>query len=147
MMAKNSCRKRPCSICRKWFLPDVRQKGRQRTCSPACRRELHRRQCEALNKKNKADYANDYLAKKIEKALAQPPPTKQERTKPPLPLDVIVTEYGIKPAVIVQYLVARISNHTRVQIHRSPWNFTCDRPTNQFFVLRDMMKITFCNIY
>ena len=73
-----------------------------------------------MNKKNKADYANDYLAKKIEKALAQPPPTKQERTKPPLPLDVIVTEYGIKPAVIVQYLVARISNHTRVQIHRSP---------------------------
>jgi len=34
-MAKNSRGKRPCSICRKWFTPDVRQKGRQKTCSPA----------------------------------------------------------------------------------------------------------------
>ena len=53
-------------FCRKWFLPDVRQKGRQKTCSPACQRELHRRQCEQWNRKNKAVAANNYLAKKLE---------------------------------------------------------------------------------
>lgn len=106
-------RKRPCCICHTWFLPDVRQQGRQRTCGPACRKELHRRQCDALNKKNKADYTNNYLVKKIEMALAQPPPPLRQRAKPTLPMDVIVTECGIKPAVIVQYLVGRIMDHTR----------------------------------
>jgi len=110
-------RKRPCCICRKWFLPDVRQQGRQQTCGPACRRELHRRQCEALNKKNKADYTNNYLAKKIEMALAQSPPSTKKRSSPTLPIDVIVTECGIKSAVIIQYLVGRIINHTRAYSH------------------------------
>ncbi len=113
-------RKRPCCICRKWFLPDVRQQDRQRTCGPACRRELHRRQCEALNKKNKADYTNNYLAEQIEKALAQPPPVTKKRTRLALPVDVIVTECGLKHAVIVQYLVGRIMDHTRREVHRSP---------------------------
>jgi len=27
IMAKNSCGKRPCSICRKWFQPNVRKKN------------------------------------------------------------------------------------------------------------------------
>jgi hypothetical protein len=33
-------RKRPCRICRRWFRPDPRVGGRQRTCSrPECQRE------------------------------------------------------------------------------------------------------------
>lgn len=120
-MAKNSRGKRPCSICRKWFLPDVRQKGRQRTCSPDCKNELHRRQCEDWNKKNKAYFKNDYLSKKLEKSTDQQtastsrkiPLTRQ--TKPVLPIEIIVTEYGIKPAIIIQYLVAQIVNQTRVR--------------------------------
>ena len=70
-MAKNLCGKRPCSICRKWFQPDVRQKGRQKTCSPDCRQELHRRQCDKWNKKNKEYFKNNYLGKKIEIAAAE----------------------------------------------------------------------------
>ena len=123
-MAKNCCRKRPCSVCRKWFLPDVRQKGRQKTCGPVCRKEYHRRQCERLNKKNRTDYTNNYLTKKLEKAVTQPAPEKshsfQQGTKPVLPIDVIVTEYGIKPAVMVTYLVNRIIDYTHAEIHRSP---------------------------
>jgi hypothetical protein len=123
-MAKNCCRKRPCSICRKWFLPDVRQKGRQKTCGPVCRKEYHRRQCEKWNKKNKADYTNNYLAKKLEKAVEQQSLVKScshgKRAGPSLPIDVIVTEFGIKSAVIVQYLVNRIIGHTHVRIHSPP---------------------------
>ncbi len=118
-MAKNSRGKRPCSICRKWFLPDVRQKGRQKTCSPACQNELHRRQCDAWNKRNKAYSKNNYLGLKIEKTIEQQTaPSSQKkslirRTKPILPMEIIVAEYGIKPALIVRYLVTQIINHTK----------------------------------
>lgn len=41
-MAKT--RKKPCSICRRWFLPDVRVGARQRACdNPACKAARHKR--------------------------------------------------------------------------------------------------------
>ncbi len=125
-MAKNYRGKRPCSICRKWFVPDVRQKGRQRTCSPACQKELHRRQCENWNRKNKAVAKNNYLAKKLEEAENLQPYGKlsvfatQTQKTPVLPMEVIATEYGIKPAIIIQYLVAQVVGHTREKIREFP---------------------------
>lgn len=125
-MAKNSRGKRPCSICRKWFLPDVRQKGRQKTCGPACQTELHRRQCETWNRKNKAVYKNNYLAKKLEDAVNQQTSggplaiSSQRPAEPVLPIEIIVTEYGIKPAIIIQYLVAQVINHTNIEIRGFP---------------------------
>lgn len=121
-MAKKTRKKRPCSICRKWFQPDVRQIGRQRTCSDACRKELHRRQCEKLNRKNKADSKNNYLGKKIEKAVEMETqgvsrPLRQGKS-PVLPLDVISTHYGIKTAVMIEYIVAQIVNEIPPTIHR-----------------------------
>ena len=39
-------RKRPCRICRCWFVPHPRAAGRQHVCSRAdCQRERHRRAC------------------------------------------------------------------------------------------------------
>ncbi len=125
-MAKNSRGKRPCSICRKWFAPDVRQKGRQRTCSPACQNELHRRQCEKWNRKNKAVCKNNYLANKLEEAEnlktsgKSPPLTSQNQIEPVLPMEVVTAEYGIKSATIIQYLVAQVVNHTREKIREFP---------------------------
>ncbi len=125
-MAKNSRGKRPCSICRKWFLPDGRQKGRQKTCGPDCQKELHRRQCETWNRKNKAVYKNNYLAKKLEDAVNQQTSgessaiSSQRQTEPILPIEIIVTEYGIKPAIIIQYLVAQVINHTNIEIRGFP---------------------------
>lgn len=38
--------KRPCRVCRRWFSPSPRSKGRQHTCSSEdCQRERHRRAC------------------------------------------------------------------------------------------------------
>lgn len=123
-MAKNSRGKRPCSICRKWFQPDVRQKGRQKTCSPDCKKELHRKQCDEWNKRNKEYFKNNYLGKKIERAegeQAKPAQTSivspkktilQCRTKPILPYEIIATEYGIRNLIIIQYLVHQLINHT-----------------------------------
>jgi len=115
-MARNSCGKRPCCICRKWFLPDVRQKGRQKTCSPDCKDERHRRQCEDWNNKNKAYFKNNYLGKKLEKTVAQQTASTSRKipltrkTKLVLPIEIIATEYGIKPTIIIQYLATQIAN-------------------------------------
>jgi len=124
-MTSNSCRKRPCSICRKWFMPDVRQKERQKTCSKECRKERHRRQCADWNKKNKVYFKNNYLAKKIEKAGEQQTARVSSKAslprqqKPLLPIEIIGTEYGVKSAIIAQYLAAQIIR----QLHRGPIGF------------------------
>ena len=128
IMAKNSCKKRPCSICRRWFAPDIRQIGRQRTCSPDCRSELHRRQCEDWNNKNRAYHKNNYLSKKLEKIADStvkqiaPETFFPRQTKPVLPIEIVTTEYGIKAATMLQYLVAQVVNHTRVWSARFTYN-------------------------
>jgi hypothetical protein len=122
-MGKNSRGKRPCSICRKWFQPDVRQKGRQKTCSPDCKKDLHRRQCEEWNKKNQEYFKNTYLAKKIEKAEAEQLKQTQLivsqkkliskcQKKPIFPYEIIANEYGIRNLIIIQYFVSQVINHT-----------------------------------
>ncbi len=125
-MAKKSCGKRPCCICRKWFQPDIRQRGRQKTCGRSeCKDELHRRNCQKWNKRNKDYFANDYLDKKIaqidKKApgedkkdlLPDLPPLKVEKITLPtppfvLPAEVIVKEYGVKSLIILHYLARKI---------------------------------------
>ena len=125
-MAKNSRGKRPCCICRKWFLPDVRQIGRQKTCGPDCSNELHRRQCDKWNRKNKAYPKNNYLAKKIEHTVAQDKksdvqaPAPQRQRNPVLPMEIVTAEFGTAPAVIIQYLVAQVVDYTTVRIRGFP---------------------------
>jgi hypothetical protein len=133
-MAKNIRGKRPCSICRKWFQPIAQQKGRQRTCSPACQHELHRRQCEQWNRKHKEYFKSNYLADKIQaideqESSRDPPQTRPENppasripclTEPILPMDVIVTHMGKKYAVIIQYLVFQITRY----VHSGPFGYT-----------------------
>ena len=126
-MAKNSRGKRPCKICRKWFLPDVRQIGRQKTCGrPACMSEQHRRQCEKWNKKNKTYAKSNYLDKKIEKAEDQQSAPSHDKApttfqaKPVLPTEIIVTKYGIKAEIIIQYLAYQII----AQCNTRPAGFT-----------------------
>jgi len=135
-MAKNSRGKRPCSICRKWFQPDVRQKGRQKTCSPDCQKEQHRRQCEEWNSDNKEYFINNYLGKKLEQfeneeskpvsssepvkpdtSFQQPILPKLKRTaKPVLPCEIIAKEYGEKDLIVVQYLVHQIIKQTNCRV-------------------------------
>ncbi len=130
-MAKKSCGKRPCSICHKWFQPDVRQKDRQRTCGRSkCQKELHRRNCSNWNKRNKEDLANNYLEKKLEQVESkivtennkEPPgnPIYSEVSKillptSPfvLPVEIITREYGIKSLVIIHYLARKIISQCR----------------------------------
>jgi hypothetical protein len=132
-MAKKSYGKRPCSICHKWFQPDVRQKKRQKTCGRSkCQKELHRRNCRNWNKRNKEDFANSYLEKKLEQV--EPKIVTENNTEPPtdpihsevvkillptspfvLPVEIITKEYGARNLVIIHYLVKKIISQCQWQ--------------------------------
>jgi hypothetical protein len=122
-MANTKARKRPCSICRKWFLPDVRHKGRQTTCSLACRKEKHRRRCKIWNEKNETYFKAIYLNKKLEQTNKpppnHPPPESKKKHSPPpcrvnlnLPYDVIESQIGTRSSIVVQYLIEQIVRRT-----------------------------------
>ncbi len=137
-MAKSLTGKRPCKICHKWFQPDVRQKGRQKTCgSPDCKRELHRRSCKEWNNKNKEYFKNNYPSRKIEIVEEQEKESDRKDTDNKkkysgrklnsenpaqlvLPYKNIKNEYGIKILIILKYLIYQIIN----RIHYRGAGFT-----------------------
>ena len=121
-MPRAKTRKRPCAICRRWFIADVRQIGRQKSCGkPDCQRELHRRQCVKWNRKNQNYYKAIYLSKKIERSK-DPPDCKQtsaprligaSRSDLSLPKEVIVATTGSELLIVLDYIIEQI-------IHREP---------------------------
>ncbi len=124
-MSHTRPRKRPCSICRKWFLPDVRQAGRQKACSPECSRELHRRSCIRSNKTNAVCFKSNYLDKKLEEDGRSPPdstqPNAKQDTKPAprsrinldLPRDIIGNRIGVGNLIITEYVIEQIFGRIR----------------------------------
>ena len=115
-MPKAISRKRPCKICRRWFLPNVRLKDRQKTCAdPGCQKEWHRRQCADWNKRNTKYFKANYLAKKLKKtahATSDRRTVKQiipkSRIKLGLPRDVIQDVINSKTLVIIDYYVEQL---------------------------------------
>lgn len=94
-------RKKPCSICRKWFTPDRRVGSRQKTCSDECRKERRRRKQAEWREKNPEYFKARWLkersrrAAEAERAAVQaiedikagrPPPPFEERPRPPNPI-------------------------------------------------------------
>ena len=108
--------KRPCGICRKWFMPDPRQIGRQKTCKNSdCRKEHHRRQCRQWNRKNREYFKANYLSEKLFHTKDPPAAKKRpaivippSRIKIALPKDVIVNIIGAGPLVILEYVIEQI---------------------------------------
>jgi hypothetical protein len=124
-MSYTKPRKRPCSICRKWFLPDVRQAGRQKTCGSECSAELHRRNCAEWNRKNAACFKSSYLARKIEEDGRSPPnparpdvradPGRASRTRINLnlPRDTIGSRIGVGNLIVAEYVIEQIFGRIR----------------------------------
>ncbi len=120
-MSRNIHKKRPCCICRKWFLPDVRQRGRQITCGPECRREKRKRDCKKWYRKNKDYSKSNYLDSKNKKSCA---PTKDKaknehksitlksmpksRLRPIFPRQIVFDHFGSQNLIIIEYLIEQI---------------------------------------
>lgn len=115
-MRKTLTRKRPCRICRRWFMPTPRLKDRQKTCGrPQCQREWHRKMCEKWNRENADYFRSNYLQKKLEAAtggdqystIPQPERRVSElpksRFKSGLPQRYVQEVMGIQHLVIIEY--------------------------------------------
>ena len=104
-------KKRPCRICRRWFLPNARVKDRQMTCGdPTCKREWHRRKCQQWNRANRDYFRANYLQKKLEaaqsdKSAKAPSRASPERfSKSGLPLGFVQEVIGVHHLLIIEYL-------------------------------------------
>lgn len=118
-MEKNHRRtKRPCRICKKWFLPDPRLGDRQKTCGdPECQRKRHATKCAEWNRMNRPYFQEIYLRRRLESLEADPDeslpsPCPSGASEPPprtYPLDyprgVVQEVIGAQQLVIIEYFV------------------------------------------
>ena len=100
-------RSRPCSVCRRWFVPDPRVGWRQKTCgAESCRKEQKRRRQADWSKRN-ADYWTERRlreqAERVKKgrgaSVIRPPPRELGR----LPIDFAQAAIGAQGLVIVSF--------------------------------------------
>jgi len=131
-MPRVPTRKRPCRICRRWFLPNPRLKGRQMTCGDSrCKTEWHRKKCAEWNRKNPDYFRANYLQKKIEAAgqgawTSKTPPAKsspgwtlKSRMKAGLPLEYVQEVIGTQHLIIIEYLAQLLNRHFAKTITQS----------------------------
>ena len=105
-------KKRPCKICRKWFVPNPRVGSRQQTCgAEECKRKWHTKKCADWNKQNRLYFQSNYLKKKLQAADGQketpkhPPSLSTKSSKSSqLPQDVIQEVIDPQQLVIIEYV-------------------------------------------
>jgi hypothetical protein len=93
-------RKRPCCICRRWFVPDRRVGRRQRACSaPACQ-IARRAKTQAAWRRRNPDYfiAHRMLCRRVdaEQVSAVPAPLALPPPLSHLPWDVAQDAFGVE---------------------------------------------------
>src|SRR5688572_30350777 len=95
-------RKRPCSICRRWFQPDARVGDRQWACSLAECQAARRTKTQASWRAANPDYFAarriSERAKQREEAKRAPPPLRVPSPLDRLPWDVAQDEFGVQGA-------------------------------------------------
>ncbi len=116
MLKAPNCKKRPCRICRRWFMPNPKLKDRQMTCGdPKCKRQWHRKKCQEWNRNNPDYFRANYLQKKIEAAQSDKTSkshlSKTSTTGAPkglsksgLPLQFVQEVIGFQHLIIIDYL-------------------------------------------
>ncbi len=142
-------RKKPCSICRKWFQPDSRVVARQKTCSKECSDEHRRRTQAEWRRQNREYFKERWLSERSRRAEAadeagerarealrtgREPPAVEERPKRPpvirmsgelrrLPWAAVQSEIGVETtdfiAVVATQLVRLMQSEIRKQVVRN----------------------------
>lgn len=107
--------KRPCRICRKWFLADLRVGPRQRACSaPECQRK-RREKTQASWRERNPDY---FVARRLlERASREEPPAPLRMPTPlsRLPWDVAQDQFGVQGADFIGVMGKLLCGHAQDQ--------------------------------
>ena len=92
-------RKRPCSICRRWFRPDPRVGSRQQACGQAACQTARRQKTQARWRRRNPGYATAY---RIDRRAAQKEPEPEPLRLPAplnqLPWDLAKDQFGTQGA-------------------------------------------------
>jgi len=102
-------KKRPCRICRKWFIPNARVGDRQKTCGcNECKQKWRIKKCAQWNKKNRVTFQTNYLDKKLQAVKNQgnfsDKSLPQSGKNSKLPHELIQEVIGVQEFVIAQHL-------------------------------------------
>ena len=112
-MATNGyIKKRPCRVCKKWFIPNPRVGSRQKTCgAKECQNKWHAKKCSQWNRQNRAYFQGNYLSKKLQTVQNQESSPGKSPSQLPesgkivkLPREVIQEVIGAQQFVIAEYL-------------------------------------------
>ena len=110
-------RKRPCTICRRWFRPNPRVGSRQRACGSSDCQKARRQKTQANWRNQNPGYS---IAWRIDRrAAAHPEPPEPLRLPPPLnqlPWDVAKDQFGLQGADFIGVMGALIVRTAKDQI-------------------------------
>jgi len=134
MGQKRQSTKRPCRICKKWFLPNPRLGDRQKTCGAReCQQQWHSRKCAEWNRKNRSYFQENYLKRRLESLESIPPEPTQSTSPPPSPMHplqpippldyprgVVQEVIGIQQLVIIEYIVRLLKRSVQEVIVSQP---------------------------
>ncbi len=130
MYQKRVLKKRPCRVCRRWFMPNPRLKNRQMTCGDSeCKKEWHRKKCAEWNKKNSDYFKTNYLQNKLDVAT-QNDKARQPRSSSPcpqkshlksgLPYQLVQEVIGIQHLIIIEYFGQLLVRRFQDVLRRQP---------------------------
>ncbi len=111
-MASRKRRKKPCSICGRWFLPDARLGIRQRTCGSVECRAACKAKSQASWRKRNPDYQTDRRLRAQVEAVEREP-ADHHLSAPPafmaaIPWGLVKTLMGAKTAVATAFLLRMV---------------------------------------
>ena len=115
-------RKRPCAVCRQWFLPDLRVGDRQKVCADRACKVEQRKRLQADWRRRNPDYQ---VARRLhERASARPLRDQSEPYREPgprvpltrLPWDVAQDEFGAKGAEFIRVFGGVIVRHCKDEL-------------------------------
>ena len=119
-MAKSSRahKGRPCSVCRKWFTPDPRVAGRQRTCGAACSKKLTQKRQAAWQKRNPDYEADRALRRKIDHAEKSgcPIEVRPGSQLARIPWRTVQTAIGVKQAVVLAFALRLLDRSSQTMM-------------------------------
>jgi len=107
-------RKRPCRICRRWFVPHPRVGGRQRVCGAAeCQRERHRRACKAWHEREREAARAHRVRQRLRQGCQEP-----GRGEGGVRWEVVRDAVGLEAAVIFEELLRLLEDAVRDAVSR-----------------------------
>ncbi|MCP3892849.1 MAG: hypothetical protein GY702_28830 [Desulfobulbaceae bacterium] len=119
-------KKRPCKICRKWFVPNPRLGVRQKTCgAEECKAKWHAKKCTQWNRQNREYFQTNHLNKKLQASqdqeVSSENPSSQAQNigkSPQLPRGVIQEVIGVQQFVIIEYIAQLLSRRVQEVMRR-----------------------------